>query len=215
MVWTIGPLSRGYSYPNVWLLFDYSNETTATFSLWTHLDYKDDKLSTMSRPRQLEAKDKDFCPQSVLEVEDSLRRPHPSTWFSDGRRRDSFEPNKPPRSARHWCMSRDVRDWSALQWVFVTWWGRRCRRALSPEPCEDRRDQPAAASARRSTLHSSNNIVILCSATRPYASAVLAVVLCLSVCHKPTFCLKNGYTNRDGFWHGSPSFLPPILHTVL
>jgi len=50
---------------------------------------------------------------------------------------------------------------------------------------------------------------------RCYASAVLAMGLCLSVC----VCLlqvgvlyRNGWTNRAGFWHAS--FLPSVLHCV-
>jgi len=46
---------------------------------------------------------------------------------------------------------------------------------------------------------------------RCYASAVLAMGLCPSVCHKSEFC-RNGWTNRAGFWH--VSFLPPVLHCV-
>jgi len=48
---------------------------------------------------------------------------------------------------------------------------------------------------------------------RCYASAVLAIGLCPSVClsvrHKSVF-YRNGWTNRAGFWH--VSFLPPVLH---
>ena len=52
---------------------------------------------------------------------------------------------------------------------------------------------------------------------RCYASAVLAMGLCLSVCHKSVFC-RNGWTNRGGFWHVSflpPSFQLPSFYTVL
>ena len=49
--------------------------------------------------------------------------------------------------------------------------------------------------------------------TRCYASAVLAMGLCLSVClsvrHKSVF-YRNGWL--AGFWH--VSFLPPVLHCV-
>ena len=44
---------------------------------------------------------------------------------------------------------------------------------------------------------------------RCYASAVLAMGLCLSVRHKSEF-YRNGSTNRAGFWH--VSFLPLVLH---
>ena len=50
---------------------------------------------------------------------------------------------------------------------------------------------------------------------RCYASAVLAMGMCLSVRlsvrHKSVF-YRNGWTNRAGFWH--LSFLPPVLHRV-
>ena len=47
---------------------------------------------------------------------------------------------------------------------------------------------------------------------RCYASAVLAMGLCLSVCHKSVF-YRNGWTNRAAcFWH--VNFLPPVLHCV-
>jgi len=44
---------------------------------------------------------------------------------------------------------------------------------------------------------------------RRYASAVYAVVVCLSVLHKPVL-YENGSTKGADFWHSS--FLPPILH---
>ena len=48
-----------------------------------------------------------------------------------------------------------------------------------------------------------------------YATAVLAMGLCLSVPvsvrHKSVF-YRNGWTNRAGFWH--VSFLPTVLHCV-
>jgi len=55
---------------------------------------------------------------------------------------------------------------------------------------------------------------------RRYASAVYAVVVCLSVWlsvrssvrHKPVL-YRNDWTNRAGFWYGG--FLPPIPHCVL
>jgi len=45
-----------------------------------------------------------------------------------------------------------------------------------------------------------------------YASAVLAMGLCLSDRRKSVFH-RNGWTNRAGFWH--VSFFPPALYTVL
>jgi len=46
---------------------------------------------------------------------------------------------------------------------------------------------------------------------RRYASAVYAVIACMSVCssvyHKPVV-YQNDWTNRAGFWHGS--FIPPL-----
>jgi len=58
----------------VWLLFDYSNHATATYSLRIHLSYKDNKLPTTSWPLQFEAKAKakarNVCPLCFLEVED-------------------------------------------------------------------------------------------------------------------------------------------------
>jgi len=47
---------------------------------------------------------------------------------------------------------------------------------------------------------------------RRYASAVYAVVVCLSVLHKPVL-YENGSTKGADFWHSS--FLPPILHCVI
>ena len=44
------------------------------------------------------------------------------------------------------------------------------------------------------------------------ASAVLAMGLCPSVCHKSVFCW-SGWTDRAGFWHGG--FFRPVLHYVL
>jgi len=41
---------------------------------------------------------------------------------------------------------------------------------------------------------------------------VLAMALCLSVCHKSVFC-RSGSTNRAGFWH--ERFFRPVLHRVL
>ena len=46
---------------------------------------------------------------------------------------------------------------------------------------------------------------------RCYASAVLAMGLCPSVCHRSVFC-RNGWMNRARFWHGS--FFLPILRCV-
>jgi len=50
---------------------------------------------------------------------------------------------------------------------------------------------------------------------RCYASAVIAMGLCLSVRlsvrHKSVF-YRNGWTNRVGFWH--VSFLPSVLHCI-
>ena len=37
------------------LIYDHSNRTTASFSLWIHHNYKDNKLPTMPRPLQLDA----------------------------------------------------------------------------------------------------------------------------------------------------------------
>ena len=54
-------------------------------------------------------------------------------------------------------------------------------------------------------------ILLIFLNARCYASAVLAMGLCLSVCHKSEF-YRNGWTNRAGFWH--VSFLPPVLHCV-
>ena len=44
---------------------------------------------------------------------------------------------------------------------------------------------------------------------RCYASAVLAMVLCLFVRHKSRVFCRNGWTNRAGFWHVSfhPSYI--------
>jgi len=51
---------------------------------------------------------------------------------------------------------------------------------------------------------------------RRYASAVYAVIACMSVCssvyHKPVV-YQNDWTNRAGFWHGS--FIPPLPHCAV
>jgi len=61
-------------------------------------------------------------------------------------------------------------------------------------------------SVRNTGIHNEQIVTARC-----YASAVLAMGLCLSVRHKSVF-YRNGWTNRAGFWH--VSFLLPVLHCV-
>ena len=60
------------------------------------------------------------------------------------------------------------------------------------------------------TQYSSNNQFIFTA--RRYASAVFAVIVCLSVRHKPVL-YRSVWTNRAGIWYGG--FLLPIPHCVI
>ena len=66
------------------------------------------------------------------------------------------------------------------------------------------------------TLELTSTISSVAFSARRYASAVYAVVVCLSVRpsvrHKPVLYRKD-WTNRAGFWH--EGFLPPIPHCVI
>jgi len=61
-------------------------------------------------------------------------------------------------------------------------------------------------SCRRNDMPTRFHRAMLCN-----ASAVLAMGLCPSVCHKSVF-YRNGWTKRAGFWH--VSFFPHILHCI-
>ena len=107
------------------------------------------------------------------------------------------------------CHTRRVRDCVTLYWPLFSL---QCDYTLTPG-CGGlgRRGDDAV---KRVVFHSVCKIRVLFTA-RSYASALLAMGLCLSVCpsvrHKSVF-YRNGWTNRAGFWH--VSFLPPVLHCV-